>query len=111
MTHTMNSNTGGSRKKRILWLTDTIIDLNGVAVTLKNIGWLAHKRGDEIYIVSSLGEHELNDSLPPNYVNLKPLLNIYFAVARQFSLIATAMSCGRLSAGSLLALNSFLLKL
>ena len=75
MTHTMNSNTGGSRKKRILWFTDTIIDLNGVAVTLKNIGWLAHKRGDEIYIVSSLGEHELNDSLPPNYVNLKPLLN------------------------------------
>ena len=63
------------KKKRILWFTDTIIDLNGVAVTMKNIGWLAHKRGDEIYIVSSLSEHELNDSLPPNYINLPPLLN------------------------------------
>jgi glycosyltransferase involved in cell wall biosynthesis len=78
MTFTRNTSSSvpeAPQKKRILWFTDTIIDLNGVAVTLKNIGWLAHKRGDEIYIVSSLGEHELNDSLPPNYINLKPLLN------------------------------------
>jgi glycosyltransferase involved in cell wall biosynthesis len=60
-------------RKRILWFTDTILDLNGVSVTLRNIGWLAHKRGDEIFIVSSVPEKDLDDSLPPNYINLKPL--------------------------------------
>ncbi|MBN1498550.1 MAG: glycosyltransferase [Spirochaetes bacterium] len=62
-------------KKRILWFTDTINDLNGVSVTLKNIGWLAHKRGDDIHIVSSVLEDEFDDTLPPNLINLVPMFN------------------------------------
>ncbi len=63
------------KKKRILWFTDTINDLNGVSVTLKNIGWLAHKRGDDIHIVSSVLKEEMDDTLPPNLINLTPMFN------------------------------------
>ena len=38
-------------RKKILWFTDTINDLNGVSVTLRNIGWLSHQRGEDLHIV------------------------------------------------------------
>ncbi|MDA3899120.1 MAG: glycosyltransferase [Spirochaetes bacterium] len=69
------SRTRNSRKKRILWFTDTINDLNGVSITLKNIGWLAHKRGDDITIVASMLPDEDKTNLPPNVINLKPVIH------------------------------------
>ncbi len=62
-----------TKQKRIFWFTDTINDLNGVSVTLKNIGWLSHKRGDELHIIGTLPKDRMDDSLPPNYINLPPV--------------------------------------
>ncbi len=66
---------GKRTQKRIFWFTDTINDLNGVSVTLKNIGWLSHKRGDDLYIISSLLKSKMDESLPPNYINLSPVIH------------------------------------
>lgn len=61
------------RKKRILWFTDTINDLNGVSVTLRTIGKLAEDKGYDLKLVSSLLPEELDHRLPPNLMNLKPV--------------------------------------
>ncbi|MBN2434640.1 MAG: glycosyltransferase [Spirochaetes bacterium] len=70
-----SSEARSTRKKRILWFTDTINDLNGVSITLRNIGWLAHKREDDITIVASMLPDEDITNLPPNVVNLKPVIH------------------------------------
>lgn len=56
--------------KSILWFTDTLVDLNGVSVTLQKLGWLAYKKDLDLRIVTSLRKEELNGTLPPNIVNL-----------------------------------------
>jgi glycosyltransferase involved in cell wall biosynthesis len=56
--------------KTILWFTDTLVDLNGVSVTLQKLGWLAYKKEVDLKIVTSLRQEELNSVLPPNIVNL-----------------------------------------
>ncbi len=61
------------RKKRILWFTDTINDLNGVSVTLRTIGRLADEKGYDLKLVSSLLPEELDERLPANLMNLKPV--------------------------------------
>jgi len=58
------------REKRILWFTDTLNDLNGPSVTLKKLGWLSHRKGSKLYLVSSLMEDEITAELPPNFINL-----------------------------------------
>lgn len=58
------------REKRILWFTDTLNDLNGPSVTLKKLGWLSHRKGIKLYLVSSLMEDEITAELPPNFINL-----------------------------------------
>jgi len=62
-----------TRKKRILWFTDTINDLNGVSVTLRTIGRLADEKGYDLKLVSSLLPEELDERLPANLMNLKPV--------------------------------------
>ena len=62
-------------RKKILWFTDTINDMNGVSVTLRNIGWLSHQRGDDLHIVSSVLADEPLNQLPPNFINLKALFH------------------------------------
>jgi glycosyltransferase involved in cell wall biosynthesis len=56
--------------KKILWFTDTISDLNGVSVTLRKIGHLAHEEGRDLLIVASLPENAGMEQLPPNLLNL-----------------------------------------
>ena len=73
--HFIKKAPGPKKKKRILWFTDTIADMNGVAVTLQNIGWIAHKRGDDLHIVSSVLDEEMSPALPPNLYNLPPLVS------------------------------------
>ncbi len=58
------------RKKRILWFTDTLVDLNGPSVSLQEIGNIACSTGRSIYIVSSLLDSEIGQELPGNFINL-----------------------------------------
>ena len=53
---------------RILWFTDTIDDLNGVSVTLREVGRIAFEQGYDLKIAASLGQG-LHDTLP-NVMNL-----------------------------------------
>ncbi|OPY70058.1 MAG: GDP-mannose-dependent alpha-mannosyltransferase [Syntrophorhabdaceae bacterium PtaU1.Bin034] len=55
--------------RRVLWFTDTINDLNGVSVTLREVGRLAYERGLNVKIVTSLDSGEVS-GLPPNVLNL-----------------------------------------
>lgn len=59
-----------TENRRILWFTDTLNDLNGVSVTLRHLGWKFAANGIDVRIVTSLNEDELNESLPPNMINL-----------------------------------------
>lgn len=58
------------RKKRTLWFTDTLVDLNGVSVTLNKMGSLALENGWDVQIVTSLTELEMNKEVPSNLINL-----------------------------------------
>ena len=42
------------RRKRILWFTDTLLDLSGVSATLQELAWLTDKRGLDLKIVTCL---------------------------------------------------------
>ncbi|MBN2279424.1 MAG: glycosyltransferase [Candidatus Marinimicrobia bacterium] len=66
----LKKNSKQKNDKKILWLTDTITDLNGVAETLKKIGWIAARNGRHLVIASSLTGQEEQLNLPPNFVNL-----------------------------------------
>lgn len=59
------------RKKKVLWFTDTLSDLNGVSITLKRMGLVAYEEGRELMIVSSLDDDEITNETPPNLLNLK----------------------------------------
>lgn len=58
------------RKQRILWFTDTLNDLNGVSVTLKRMGQVAHDEGRETMIVASLDGDQITNEIPQNLMNL-----------------------------------------
>ena len=59
-----------AESKRVLWFTDTLTDLNGVAVTLKNIGWVSHNQRHHVTIAAALAEEERTSDLPPNVLAL-----------------------------------------
>lgn len=61
--------------KKIAWFTDTINDLNGVSVTIKAIGHQSARRGYPLRIYGSVNEEELSNELPPNFVNLPPIVD------------------------------------
>ena len=62
--------------KTILWFTDTLVDLNGVSITLQT---LAKKAADEhypIYLMTSLTKEEVKSTLlPENVINIEPIYN------------------------------------
>ena len=60
----------GESGRRILWFTDTLVDLNGVSITLKEIGWHAHVQRIDLKIVTAIAPEDLTPDLPPNIVNL-----------------------------------------
>lgn len=63
------------REKRILWFTDTLSELNGVAITVKEIGWLAHGMKKNIRIATSLDNGRSTDDLPPNIMDIPTVKN------------------------------------
>jgi glycosyltransferase involved in cell wall biosynthesis len=56
--------------KRLLWFTDTLTDLNGVSITLRGVGWLAHRQGRDLKLVTALLDEEVTREVPPNVVRL-----------------------------------------
>lgn len=61
--------------KKILWFSDTLVDLNGVSETLREIGWKAHENGYDITIATCLPPKETHH-LAPNTLDL-PLLTSF----------------------------------
>ena len=59
--------------KRILWLTDTLTDLNGVSMTLQTIGKLSEEKGYDIRIMSSLSEQQQQNNNPRSTIAVPPL--------------------------------------
>ncbi len=64
------------RKKRVLWFTDTLTDLNGVSATLCLLGNLASDRNLDLRLVASLVEDEDRSQIPENTIVL-PCLHTY----------------------------------
>lgn len=64
-----------NERKRILWFTDTLNDLNGVSVTLKTMGWLCHQSGRDLKLAASLLPSEISGELPPNVLNIPSIFD------------------------------------
>ncbi|MBN2509421.1 MAG: glycosyltransferase [Spirochaetales bacterium] len=58
------------REKRILWFTDTLTEMNGVAITVKEVAWISHTSRRNIQIAASFSPEEDSDSLPPNIMHI-----------------------------------------
>ena len=58
--------------KKILWFTDTLGDLNGVAATINETGWVAYHRNRDIRLVTSVPE-DTPVEMPPGTINLASL--------------------------------------
>jgi glycosyltransferase involved in cell wall biosynthesis len=56
------------RGRKILWFTDTINDLNGVAETLKDFAWMSYRNGRTVRLVAALPEKDKGMALPPNII-------------------------------------------
>ena len=61
------------RSRRTLWFSDTLNDLNGVSVTLKQMGHKAISRGRDLKIVASMRDGEISADIPGNLINLPPM--------------------------------------
>ena len=74
------------QNRRILWFTDTLVDMNGPSVTLKNMGWEFYKNGIDVQIVTSLREDEITEELPPNTINLDRVFDFKLPYYSQYSI-------------------------
>ncbi len=63
------------KKKKILWFTDTIDDLNGVSVSLKEFAKLSRLLGGNVKIVSCINELTTKENLPEDFLELKPIIS------------------------------------
>lgn len=57
--------------RRTLWFTDTIHDLNGVSVSLRQIAWHAFRTDRDLTLVACHAGGDAIRSLPPNVMNLE----------------------------------------
>jgi glycosyltransferase involved in cell wall biosynthesis len=69
-----------SRKKRkkYLWFTDTLTDLNGVSETIQKIGKLSFVNNIDVMIAACIPDNEITDNLPSNICQL-PCFTTYTA--------------------------------
>ncbi len=58
------------REKKILWFTDTLTELNGVAITVQEIGWIAHSMKKQIRIAAAVDDDQISAKLPPNLMRI-----------------------------------------
>jgi glycosyltransferase involved in cell wall biosynthesis len=61
---------------RLLWFSDTVTDLNGVAVTMRELAATAALTGRPVKVVTSLPQDEATGALPPNTVNLPCIYSV-----------------------------------
>jgi glycosyltransferase involved in cell wall biosynthesis len=73
-------------RKRILWFTDTIGDLNGVSSTLSNIGWFTYVNEKDLMVVTSLSPQENKSPLPPNIMNLPSIYSFSLPYYEEYKL-------------------------
>ncbi len=59
-----------------MWFTDTIDDLNGVSITLRQIASYGHTHGYNLTLVSCANSEKLKSPLPPNTLNFEPIKEI-----------------------------------
>lgn len=59
--------------QKALWFTDTIDDLNGVSVSLRQIARQSDQLGYQLHLVTSVDEGEIRSPLPPGTINLPPV--------------------------------------
>ena len=60
--------------KKILWFTDTLVDLNGVSITLQTLAKKAYDEHYPLYLMTSLTKEELNSTfIPENVINIEPI--------------------------------------
>ncbi len=71
-----NINSSSKYVEKALWFTDTIDDLNGVSVTLRQIASHGLSRGYNLKLVTSVNEQSLNSPLPSNTINFEPIKEI-----------------------------------
>lgn len=64
-----------NKNKKILWFTDTIDDLNGVSVSLKEFAKLSSALGGNVKIVSSTNEFTNKENLPKEFLELKSIIS------------------------------------
>jgi glycosyltransferase involved in cell wall biosynthesis len=69
---------------KVLWFTDTFTDLNGVSITLKNLGWRFYSSGIDVRFVTSLMDKEINEELPPNTINLPSVGSFHLPYYEQY---------------------------
>ena len=62
--------------QKALWFTDTIDDLNGVSVTLRQIAAHSLEHGYQLKLVTCVDEQTINTELPLNAVNFHPVEQI-----------------------------------
>ena len=67
---------GLSTCKKALWFTDTIDDLNGVSVTLRQIAKHADLNNYNLTLVTCVDLEKLNQALPQNALNFAPIKEV-----------------------------------
>lgn len=60
----------------ILWFSDTVCELNGVAVTMRELATTASRTGHPVKVVTSLPESEASGALPENTINLPCIYSV-----------------------------------
>lgn len=65
--------------QKALWFTDTIDDLNGVSVTLRQISKHSMEHGYHLKLVTCVNENTIRTPLPENTLNLPPIKEITLA--------------------------------
>jgi len=58
------------RRRRIVWFSDTLTDLNGVSETLTQLGRLAHERGLDLRLAGCVIDSDNRPALPPGIIEL-----------------------------------------
>ncbi len=64
------------RPRALLWFSDTVTELNGVAVTMREVASRAHVSRRPMKLVTCLADHEPRTGLPPNVVFLPCIYNV-----------------------------------
>ncbi len=65
-----------ARPGTLLWFTDTLTELNGVAVTLREVATYARQAGRPMKLVASLADHEDPKDLPPGTLLLPCIYDV-----------------------------------